>query len=186
MATNIWATIFTVAVLATGLLSLGLATMLIFTTGFVGGLVLFLLRPGLVPFARIKGAYWICLVLFVLHRTEEYATGFFDALAGVTGVDKPDPTSLPVVLLVGLSVGAWLLVPVLCGRIRFGTYLAWTFFAAMGITELAHIGVFPFIVGRPLAYFPGMATTLLLAPVAWWGILLLWREARPETQVLAR
>ena len=178
MPNLIWTTIFTGVVLAVGYWSLGLATMLIFTTGFLTGLALFVFRPAVVPFARIRLQYWLCLALFAVHRAEEYFAGFFDELASLTRVAKPDTTSLPVLSLIVLSVGAWLLVPALCGRTYFGTYLAWTFFAALGITELAHLVVFPFVAGRPLDYFPGMASVILLAPAAWWGMSVLWRSAR--------
>jgi hypothetical protein len=134
-----------------------------------------------VPFKVVRWPYFISLVLFALHRAEEYFAGFFDALAAITGVAKPEISSPPVVLLVLLSVGAWLLVPFLMGRTRFGTYLAWTFFSALGITELAHIVVFPILVGQPFGYFPGMASVFVLAPFAWWGLFRLWREAGRST-----
>lgn len=63
-------------------------------------------------------------------------------------------------------------------RVAFGYYLAWTAFAAMGITELAHFLIFPFLRGEPYSYFPGMASVILLAPVAWWGMLRLWTAPR--------
>ncbi|WP_236020626.1 MULTISPECIES: hypothetical protein [Devosia] len=116
------------------------------------------------------------MVLSALHRAEEYFKDFFDALAGITGVPNADVASPPVILLVVLSVGAWLLIPFLTGRTRFGTYLAWTFFAAMGITELAHIVVFPLVTGRPFEYFPAMASVFLLAPAGWWGLVTMWRQ----------
>lgn len=179
MLSKISATLFTAFLLAVGYWSLGLATMLLFTTGFVTGLLLFLLRPGVVPFRSVRWPFFTALVLFALHRAEEYFKDFFDALAGITGVPTPDVASPPVILLVVLSVGAWLLIPFLTGRTRFGTYLAWTFFAAMGITELAHIVVFPLVTGHPFEYFPGMASVFLLAPAGWWGLVTMWRQARP-------
>ncbi|GHA38654.1 hypothetical protein GCM10007989_38000 [Devosia pacifica] len=54
----------------------------------------------------------------------------------------------------------------LTGRGRFETYLACLSFSAIGVTELAHILVFPIIIGRPLGYFPRAASMLLLAPAA--------------------
>lgn len=166
---------FTALLLGVGYWSLGFLTMLVFTTGFASGLVLFVIRPATIGFGEIKWPYIVCFVLFIVHRVEEYLAGFFDALALVTGVDKPDVASLPVVLLVAMSVGAWLFVPVLAGRSRLGTYFAWTFFSALGITELAHLFVFPPIVGQPFRYFPGMASVFLLAPAAWWGLARTWR-----------
>lgn len=53
-----------------------------------------------------------------------------------------------------------LLVPILMKRgYQFGQYLAWTFFAAMGITELAHF-IFPFFTGEPYQYFPAWRVSL--------------------------
>ena len=59
--------------------------------------------------------------------------------------------------------------------IQFGNYLTWTFFTAMGVTELAHF-IFPFFTKEPYGYFPGMASVFFLAPVAWWGIYRLSRK----------
>jgi len=43
----------------------------------------------------------------------------------------------------------------------------------MGLTELAHFAVFPWLNPSGItAYVPGMWTVLALAPVAWWGM---WR-----------
>jgi hypothetical protein len=60
-----------------------------------------------------------------------------------------------------------------------GYYLAWTFFASLGITELAHF-VLPLFSEQPYGYFPGMATVVLLAPSAWWGMVRL-RSGRAAT-----
>jgi hypothetical protein len=57
---------------------------------------------------------------------------------------------------------------------EFGRFLAWTFFASMGITELAHFGL-PLLTQRPYGYFPGMGSVVVLAPLAWWGM---WRLSR--------
>jgi len=173
------AIVLTAAILAAGYFALGFWTMLIFTSGFVTGLALFFVCPRIVPFSAIRWPFFIVFGLFVVHRVEEYLFDFFDNLAEITKVATPDLTSPSVVLMVTLSVGAWLLVPFLTGRTRFGTYLAWTFFSAMGITELAHLLVFPIIIGRPFAYFPGAASVVLLAPASWWGLAILWVRARP-------
>lgn len=176
MITKAGAVLFTLLVIATSYATFGWATTLVVASGFLIGLVLWLIFPAAPPYQRIRAPYWIALALFIVHRIEERFSGFFDALASVTGVATPDIVSVPVILLVVVSVGAWLLVPLLAGRgYAFGYYLAWTFFASLGITELAHIIVFPSLVGRPFAYFPGAASVFLLAPVAWWGM---WRLAR--------
>mgnify|MGYP007032567259 FL=1 len=168
--------LFTVAVLALGYAAFGFWTMLIFTSGFVGGFVLWLVFPATQSFTAIRIPYFLALALFALHRVEEYSMGFFERLATITGIVTPDTASWQVIMLILLSVGAWLLMPILVMRgYRFGTYLAWTFFAAMGITELAHFIVFPWFAPEPFAYFPGMASVVLLAPVAWWGM---WRLSK--------
>lgn len=166
----------TAATLGVGYWALGLATMLIFTAGFVGGLLLWLVWPSGGGWADIRVPYWIALSLFVIHRVEEKQMDFFAFLATVTGVPTPAVTSVPVVLLVVVSAGAWLLVPVLMRRGHpFGRYLAWTFFASMGLTELAHFLIFPSVDPAGVGYVPGMWSVVALAPVAWWGM---WRLAR--------
>lgn len=176
----ILAFLFTSMVLALGFISFGFWTTLIFTSGFLGGFVLWLLIPATPSFTTIKVPYWLAFALFMVHRVEEKMCGFFSRLAEITGVSTPEITSLPIILLVITSVVAWLLVPLLVSRnYAFGYYLAWTFFTAMGITELAHF-IFPFFTKEPYGYFPGMASVIFLAPVAWWGI---YRLSRNETHV---
>jgi hypothetical protein len=183
--TALSAAVYTIAVLGLGYLSFGFWTTLIFTSGFLGGFILWVVMPKEVPFASIKLPYWLTFTLFVGHRVEENVLQFQVELTKITGVPVPDIMSAPLILLVLASVGAWLLVPVLMNRAApFGRYLAWTFFAAMGITELAHF-IFPFFTNKPYAYFPGMASVVLLAPAAWWGMWRLSRRVppRPEHKV---
>jgi len=168
------ALLFTTVTLAVGYWAFGFVTTLIFTSGFLGGLFLWLVVPTRASWNDIRLPFWIAFALFVVHRIEENRTGFFERLAEITGEPTPEIVSVPIILLVTLSVGAWLAAPFLAARRNaFGFYLAWTFFAAMGITELAHFVVFPFIDGEPLGYFPGMASVVLLAPVAWFGMVRL-------------
>lgn len=168
------ALLFTTVTLAVGYWAFGFVTTLIFTSGFLGGLLLWLVVPTRASWNDVRRPFWIAFALFVVHRIEENRTGFFERLAEITREPTPEIVSAPVILLVTLSVGAWLAAPFLAARSNaFGFYLAWTFFAAMGITELAHFVVFPFIDGEPLGYFPGMASVVLLAPVAWFGMVRL-------------
>lgn len=165
----------TLTILALGYVSFGGWTTLVFAFGFLGGFILWFLAPAKPPFSAIQLPYVLAMVLFVLHRVEERVSGFFPTLAEVTGVSVPSITSLPIVLLVIASVGGWLLSPILVSRgYAFGYYLVWTFFAAMGITELAHF-IFPLFADRPYGYFPGMGSVIALAPTAWWGMWRLWR-----------
>ena len=162
--------VFTATILVLGYLAFGPWTALIFTAGFLGGFLLWLLFPSQPQFRTIKVAFWLSLGLFVLHRVEEKVMGFFAQLSAITGTPTPSVTDATVILLVLLSVGAWMSIPILVKRgYAFGYYLCWTFFASMGITELAHF-VFPFFIDKPYGYFPGMASVVLLAPVAWWGM----------------
>lgn len=176
--TIVSAVLFTALVLGLGFAAFGPWTSLIFSSGFVGGLGLWLAWPGPVADRDVRTPYIAALVLFGLHRVEERFSGFFEALAKLTGTPTPPILSWPVILLVAASVGAWLLVLPLLKRGRpFGAYLAWTFFTALGVTELFHF-VFPVIAFGRLQYFPGMASVLVLAPVAWWGMSRL-AQARP-------
>lgn len=166
----------TAAALGVGFWAFGLLTTFIFTAGFAGGLLLWLMWPSGGGWADVRAPYWVALALFVAHRVEEKQMGFFAFLAAATGEPTPSVASVPVLLLVGVSVGAWLLVPILMRRGRpMGRYLAWTFFASLGISELAHFMVFPWIDPAGIGYVPGMWSVIALAPVAWWGM---WRLVR--------
>jgi len=158
-----------VAVLLLGYVLLGLLPMLLFSFGFLGGLLLWLIFPSVAPFGSIRIPFYTTLALFVLHKLEERFLGFFPALSQITNVPTPESGSFLALLLYAFA-GAWLLVPALVSRShQFGYYLAWTFFTAMGVTELAHF-IFPLLTSKPYGYFPGMASVVFLAPVAWWGM----------------
>jgi len=162
--------LFSVLVLTLGYIAFGIWTTLIFTAGFMGGFLLWLSFPGKASFEEIKAPFWITFALFLVHRVEEKTMNFFSAMAEITGTPVPEITSIPVIGLIIVSVGAWSAVPYLMRRgYAVGYYLAWTFFAAMGITELAHF-IFPFFTKEPYGYFPGMISVALLVPVAWWGM----------------
>lgn len=164
------ATIFTAAAIFLGYITLGLLTAFLFTFGFLGGFLLWLLIPTNASFASIKLPYFLALAFFVLHKIEERQMDFFPRLSEITGVPVPE-ASILIFLLYALAA-TWLLIPYLVSRgYAFGYYLAWTFFASMGITELAHFFL-PFLTSEPYGYFPGMASVVLLAPAAWWGM---WR-----------
>ncbi len=170
--------LITAVILVVGYIAFGFWTALIFTSGFFGGFVLWLFFPSGIAFQEIKKPYWIAFSLFLLHRVEEKVCGFFDKLSDITHVPTPEITSVSVISLVVLSVGAWFAVPILIKRgINLGYYLAWTFFTALGVTELAHF-IFPFFMDEPYGYFPGMASVIILAPVAWWGMYKLAKKRR--------
>jgi hypothetical protein len=170
--TLISAVLFTTAILAFSYFSFGKWTTLIFTSGFLGGLILWVTTPDRsVFFSAIKAPYLFTFAAFILlHKVEENVFKFQVELSKVTGTPVPEVTSPALIILLVLTLGGWLLVPYLVKRgYGFGYYLAWTFFAAMGITELAHF-IFPFFIDAPYGYFPGMASVLVLAPSAWWGM----------------
>jgi hypothetical protein len=165
------AILFTLAVLILGYFLLGLLPMFFFAFGFLGGLIIWLFVQTDTPFHAIRIPYFSALTFFVIHKLEERYFGFFPALSKITEVPVPEEGSFLAILLY-VFAGAWLLIPILIVRgYQFGYYLAWTFFTAMGVTELAHFGL-PFFRPGPYGYFPGMASVVVLAPVAWWGI---WR-----------
>jgi hypothetical protein len=171
------AALLSVSVLVLGYALLGIVPTILFTFGFVGGFALWLLVPTNSTFNFIAVPYFLTLGAFVLHKIEERQLDFFPALSRLTGVPVPD-TSSPLVFLLYASAGAWLLIPFLVKRQHpFGYYLAWTFFTSMGVIELAHF-VFPLFDDNGYGYFPGMASTVLLAPLAWWGLIRL-RSGKP-------
>jgi hypothetical protein len=164
------ALVFTLAVPVIGYLSFGPWTALIFLSGYLVGFLLWLIVPTNVPFTAIKVAYWLTFFLFIVHRVEENRLKFQEELSELTGTPMPEVTSIPLILLLVVSVAAWLLTPFLVQRgYAFGYYLLWTFFASMGVTELAHF-IFPFFEPGPYGYFPGMLSVILLAPAAWFGM----------------
>ncbi len=169
--TVIIAFLFTIGLLTVGYVSFGIWTTFIFASGFLGGFILWIMFPSKATFASIKTPFWVTFLLFVfLHRVEEYFFKFQEQLSVITGNPVPNITSPALILLVLASVGGWLSVPFLIKHgYSFGYYLAWTFFAAMGITELAHF-VFPLFLDKPYGYFPGMVSVIFLAPTAWWGM----------------
>jgi hypothetical protein len=164
--------------LSLGYASFGIVTTMIFAAGFVGGLFLWLALPSRASWPDVKVPFWLALLLFAVHRVEENVSGFFQKLSEITAEPIPSLTSPSLIMLVLISVGCWLSIPILMAkRYPIGTYFAWTFFASMGITELAHILVFPFFDGIADIYFPGMISVFFLAPVAWWGM---WRLSRGQ------
>jgi len=167
---------FTVAMLATSYFSFGIWTTFIFSFGFLGGFVLWLFFPGVTAYSLLKGPYYLTLASFLfLHKVEENIAKFQERLSEITGHPVPAINSPALIVLLFLTVGGWLLVPFLIKRrYQFGYYLAWSFFASMGIVELAHF-IFPFFIEGPYGYFPGMASVFVLAPAAWWGM---WRLVR--------
>lgn len=172
--TILFALLFTIAVTVLGCILLGTIVMFLFGFGFIGGFLLWLLVPAAPTFAAIKIPYLITLGFFAAHKFEERHFDFFPALSKITGIPAPESGS-PLAVLLYAFAAFWLLIPYLIGRrIQFGYFLAWTFFASMGITELAHFA-FPFFNPEGFGYFPGIVSAALLVPAAWLG---LWRLSR--------
>lgn len=173
---------FTLFVPLTGLLYLGSLVATIFLVGYGGGWVMWLVRPAVASFERIKVPYWLTVAAFVLHKVEENRARFFETLSReVTGVAVPEATPLLFVAMLIVPAGAWLLVPWLMGRCHaLGTYLAYTLFASMALSELAHF-VFPLLTGHAYGYFPGMVTVFVLAPLGGWGLWRLWSSPAPRS-----
>jgi hypothetical protein len=166
----------TISTLSLGYAAFGAFVSLLFSSGFLVGFFLWFLVPSSTPYARLKAPYFSALALFFLHRIEEKVFGFFAFLSQVTGIATPDIGSLEVILLVLISVGAWLFIPFLLKRnYEVGYYFAWTFFAAMGITELAHWMVFPWLLEDGFQYIPGMVTVPPLVVAGWIGMCRLHR-----------
>lgn len=168
--TSLLAIGFTFLVPAIGYLCFGIWPALLFLSGYLTGFLLWYFLPTQYGFRRVRTVYISAFLLFILHRVEEKVYGFFAALAAITGEPVPEIVSWPVIALVLLSVGGWVGGAYLFAKGKaFGAYLMWTFFASLGVTELAHF-VLPLFTDKPYGYFPGMASVLLLAPVAWYGM----------------
>ncbi len=164
-----------------GYVYLGPLYAVLFATGYLGGFAMWSVLPSDAPWAAIRAPYWLSMLAFLfLHKIEENRTAFFQAVSDrITGDPVPDVTLHLMLALLVLPVGAWVAVPLLVKRGHvFGYYLAWTFFASMGFTELAHF-VLPVLAKEPYGYFPGMASVVVLAPLAWWGM---WRLSRTTSR----
>ena len=105
---------------------------------------------------------------------------FFEAVSTrITGAPIPEMSVGVAIGLLVIPVGAWLAIPLLFRRgHEFGRYLAWTLFTSMGVTELAHF-LMPILANEHYGYFPGMASVVILAPLAWWGMWRLFRGSSP-------
>lgn len=168
------ALLFSLLIPLLGHVYLGPLYAVLFATGYVGGFVLWLIVPTHATWTAVRAPYWLTMLAFLLlHKVEENRTAFFQAVSDrITGDPPPDVTVGLMLSLLVLPVGAWIAVPLLVKRrSEFGYYLAWTFFVSMGVTELAHF-VLPVLAREPYGYFPGMASVVVLAPLAWWGM---WR-----------
>jgi hypothetical protein len=177
---------FVLAVPILGYLTIGLLPALIFLIGFLGGFIFWLMAPREASWSYIRFPYFITLALFLVHRVvEEHFFGFFDELTKITGVPYPDTVTFSGVAIGVLSL-LWVLSPLLVKYgYSIGYYGAWSFFFAMGVSELAHF-IFPFLTPGPYGYFPGMVSVLFLAPVAWWGMWRLWRGERESAATRAQ
>lgn len=178
-STVIGAMLFSLLIPAIGYIYLGWLIASIFLIGYVGGFVFWLITPQKVSWRSIKIPYLFTLAAFLLlHKVEENRFKFFEVVSEkITSVPVPDVTPLLIIGLLILPIGVWVAMPFLVQRgLAFGYYLAWTFFVSMGITELAHF-VLPLLTKEPYGYFPGMASVIVLAPLAWWGMYRLSRKA---------
>lgn len=170
---------FTILVPVLGYVYLGPFYAVLFAIGYVSGFLLWLVGPTSSDWHSVRWPYTYTMIAFVLlHKFEENRMKFFEAVsARITHDPVPEASLGLIVALVVIPVGAWLIAPILFNRRHdLGRFLLWTLFASMGLTELAHF-ILPILAREPYGYFPGMASTLLLAPLAWWGM---WQMARQD------
>lgn len=176
-ATIAVASAFSCLVPVLGYIYLGPLYALLFLVGYLAGLIFWLAAPARATWRSVRWPYWLTLLAFLLlHKVEEKRTAFFEEVSARITKTPPPEVSVPLIIaLLVVPVGAWLATPLIFGRGHdFGRYLAWTFFASMGLTELAHF-IMPVLAQGPYGYFPGMASVFVLAPLAWWGM---WRLCR--------
>ena len=176
--TIIIALIFSLLIPAIGYYYLGILYAVLFLIGYMVGFILWLLIPLHTPWTSLKVPYWLTLLAFLfLHKVEENRMKFFEVVSEkITGGTVPEFSFGLVIGMLILPIGAWLMIPLLIKRGQeLGYYAIWTFFVSMGITELAHFFL-PFLTEDPYSYFPGMASVVVLAPLAWWGLYRLIRK----------
>jgi hypothetical protein len=154
------------------------------------GFVLWFVFPARVRFTDLRFPYFLTIAVFVAHIVEERLTNYMPQLMQLAGAVTPEKGTLASVVL-RLTPLTWIVFPFLLRKnYSIGVYFAWTFFTAMGVTEMVHF-VYPFLRGQPYSYFPGLGTAVLLGPVAWWGMSRLIRSrkktvvAMDETRVQA-
>ena len=175
--TIIIAILFSLLVPAIGYYYLEVLYATLFLIGYMGGFIFWLIVPSKAAWKSLSFPYWLTILAFLfLHKVEENRMKFFEVVSDkITGGTVPEFTVGLVIGLLLLPIGAWLVIPFLVKRgHELGYYSIWTLFASMGITELAHFFL-PFLTNEPYGYFPGMASVIVLAPLAWWGM---WRLLR--------
>jgi len=166
--------LFSILIPAIGYYYLGALYAILFLSGYLGGFIIWLFVPSRASWSVLKAPFWLTLLAFLfLHKVEENRMKFFEVVSEkITGGSVPELSVGLVIGLLILPIGAWLIIPLLIKRgSELGYYSIWTLFASMGITELAHFFL-PFFTSELYGYFPGMASVVILAPLAWWGI---WR-----------
>lgn len=171
---------FSLLVPALGYVYLGQLYAALFLVGYFGGFLFWIAAPAKTTWASLRVPYWLTLAAFLLlHKVEENRMAFFETVsARITGTPVPELSTGLVLAQLIIPVGAWLVIPLLMRRnAEFGLFLAWTFFASMGLTELAHF-LLPLLAGGAYGYFPGMASVVVLAPLGWWGM---WRLMRTKS-----
>lgn len=174
---------FSLLVPALGHVYLGPLYAFLFLIGYLGGFLLWIFTPQQADWRSVKMPYWLTMAAFLfLHKLEENQMAFFETVSNQITGDPVPPLSVDLVLaLLVIPLGAWVLIPTLIKRSQdFGYYLAWTFFASMALTELAHFFM-PLLAGQTYEYFPGMASASIVAPLGWWGM---WRlRTKPSSAI---
>jgi len=177
-STIIFALLFSFVIPVIGYIYLGWLIAFLFFIGYFGGFMVWLILPQNSSWSLIKTPFLFTLSVFLLlHKVEESRLKFFEVVSDkITGIPVPEITPLLIIGLLIIPVGVWIAAPMLIKRgYAFGYYLAWTFFISMGVVELAHFFL-PLLTKDPYGYFPGMASVIVLAPLAWWGMYRLSRN----------
>lgn len=172
------AILFSLLIPALGYYYLGALYAILFLIGYIGGFIFWQLVPSKTAWTSLKVPYWLTILAFLfLHKVEENQMKFFEVVSEkITGGTVPELSVGLVIGLLLLPIGAWLIIPLLIkSGYELGYYSIWTLFVSMGITELAHFFL-PYMTNEPYGYFPGMASVVVLAPLAWWGMFRLSRK----------
>jgi len=154
----------------------------LFTTTFVGGLIVWLFTTYRVPVdpQKLIVPHLLAVMLFIVHVYEEFATHIEVVMTRLTGVQVSQDVFLTIAAFIAPVIWIVGLVMVL-KRWAFGYFLVSVFYFGMMFGELTHF-IFPLILDGRFHYMSGMYTALLPSAAGWYAFLVAWRDVHATKQ----
>jgi hypothetical protein len=154
----------------------------LFTTTFVGGLIVWLFTTYRVPVdpQKLIVPHLLAVMLFIVHVYEEFATHIEVVMTRLTGVQVSQDVFLTIAAFIAPVIWIVGLVMVL-KRWAFGYFLVSVFYFGMMFGELTHF-IFPLILDGRFHYMSGMYTALLPSAAGWYAFLVAWRDGHATKQ----